>query len=129
MTPMAKETDSSGKFQELKTKLKATWMTGDYDTFSRPMERGAHEFYWSLGVTTGGKVTAGAASPSSPLAVTAKVQLYFGNPSIKEAEVRFRAAHPEATAETLEPLYYRDALRQLLPRSGRRLLGRVEGRS
>jgi len=35
-----------------------------------------------LGVTTGGRVTGGAYSPSSPLAVTAPVQLFFGNPTI-----------------------------------------------
>jgi uncharacterized protein (TIGR03437 family) len=40
-----------------------------------------------LGATKGGKVVSGAPSPSSPLAVTDKLQLYFGNPSIKEAEV------------------------------------------
>lgn len=32
------------------------------------------------------------------------------NPAIKAAELSFRAAHPGATAEELEPLYYRDAI-------------------
>lgn len=40
-----------------------------------------------LGVTTGGRVTAGQPSPDSPLAVTAPVKVYFGDPSIREAEV------------------------------------------
>jgi uncharacterized protein (TIGR03437 family) len=40
-----------------------------------------------LGTTTGGRVTAGAPSPSSPLAVTGPVNLYFGNPLIKEAGI------------------------------------------
>ncbi len=40
-----------------------------------------------LGVTTGGRVTTGNPSPSSPLAVTAPVLLYFGNPLIKEAGI------------------------------------------
>ena len=40
-----------------------------------------------LGPTKGGKVTAGNPSPSAPLAVTDKVQVFFGNPGIKEAEV------------------------------------------
>jgi len=40
-----------------------------------------------LGVTTGGKVTAGSPSPSSPLAVTAAVALYFGNPLISNTAV------------------------------------------
>jgi uncharacterized protein (TIGR03437 family) len=40
-----------------------------------------------LGATTGGKVTAGQPSPSNPLAVTAAVQLFFGDPTIKQAAV------------------------------------------
>jgi uncharacterized protein (TIGR03437 family) len=40
-----------------------------------------------LGTTTGGKVTAGLPAPSSPLAVTAPVSLYFGDPSIKQTAV------------------------------------------
>ncbi|MGP8245991.1 MAG: hypothetical protein ACLQVN_15900 [Bryobacteraceae bacterium] len=40
-----------------------------------------------LGATTGGKVTAGSPSPSSPLAVTAAVALYFGNPLISNTAV------------------------------------------
>ena len=40
-----------------------------------------------LGVTTGGRVTAGVPSPSSPLAVTAPVLLYFGNPTISNSGV------------------------------------------
>jgi uncharacterized protein (TIGR03437 family) len=40
-----------------------------------------------LGTTTGGKVTAGLPSPSNPLAVTAQVNLYFGNPTINGAAV------------------------------------------
>ena len=40
-----------------------------------------------MGMTTGGRVTAGTPSPSSPLAVTAPVNLYFGNPLIKEAGI------------------------------------------
>jgi len=44
-------------------------------------------FATGLGVTTGGAVTAGTPAPSSPLAVTAKVSLYFGLPTIREAPV------------------------------------------
>lgn len=40
-----------------------------------------------LGVTTGGKVAAGSPAPASPLAVTAPVNVYFGNPLIKEAGI------------------------------------------
>jgi uncharacterized protein (TIGR03437 family) len=41
----------------------------------------------SLGPTTGGPVSSGNASPSSPLAVTDKVQVFFGDPTIKEAGI------------------------------------------
>jgi uncharacterized protein (TIGR03437 family) len=40
-----------------------------------------------LGTTTGGRVTAGLPSPSSPLAVTAPVNLYFGDPTWKQAAI------------------------------------------
>ena len=40
-----------------------------------------------LGVTTGGKVTTGMPAPSSPLAVTQPVSLYFGDPTIKQTAV------------------------------------------
>lgn len=35
------------------------------------------------------------------------------NPAIKQADIAFRAAHPGLSAEELEPLYYRDALRYI----------------
>jgi uncharacterized protein (TIGR03437 family) len=40
-----------------------------------------------LGTTTGGRVTAGAPAPASPLAVTGIVQVYFGNPLLKQAQL------------------------------------------
>ncbi len=40
-----------------------------------------------LGPTTGGRVTSGNPSPSSPLAVTAPVNLYFGDPTISNSGV------------------------------------------
>jgi len=40
-----------------------------------------------LGTTTGGKVTTGQPSPSDPLAVTAKAQVFFGDPAMKQSEV------------------------------------------
>lgn len=40
-----------------------------------------------LGATKGGRVTAGEPAPENPLAVTDKVQVYFGDPRYKEAEV------------------------------------------
>jgi len=40
------------------------------------------------------------------------------NPELKRAEIAFREAHPGLSAEALEPLYYQDALEQILARPG-----------
>ncbi len=53
MNAIAKETQTSKEFDELKTRLKTTWMTGDYDLFSRYMEKDAEQFFQRLGVTPG----------------------------------------------------------------------------
>jgi uncharacterized protein (TIGR03437 family) len=44
-------------------------------------------FATGLGATTGGKVTAGVPSPSSPLAATASVAVYFGDTTISNSGV------------------------------------------
>jgi len=44
------------------------------------------------------------------------------NPDLKRAELDFRRAHPGLSAEQLEPLYYRDALRSIAANPGRWLL-------
>lgn len=41
---------------ELQARLKATWMTGDYDRFSRYMEPGAREFFERLNLPAGSKL-------------------------------------------------------------------------
>lgn len=62
---------------------------GRYVTRDQPATRDQRLTLYAvgLGVTTGGKVTAGALSPSSPLAVTAPVQVFFGDPNFKQAEI------------------------------------------
>ena len=42
--------------ENLKTRLKRTWMAGDYDRFSRYMESGAREFYERLNVAPGSQL-------------------------------------------------------------------------
>ena len=49
----ATETKTNPDFDELKTRLKTTWMTGNYDLFSRFMEKDAEQFFRRLGVTPG----------------------------------------------------------------------------
>lgn len=43
-------------FEALKGRLKATWMSGDYGTFSRYLEPGAREFFERLEIAPGMKV-------------------------------------------------------------------------
>jgi len=56
MNATAKETPVTGELLELKARLKATWMTGDYDYFSRFMEKDAEVFYRRLGIQPGTKL-------------------------------------------------------------------------
>jgi ubiquinone/menaquinone biosynthesis C-methylase UbiE len=53
MNATATETQTSKEFDQLKNRLKATWMTGDYDLFSRFMEKDAEQFFRRLGVMPG----------------------------------------------------------------------------
>ena len=46
-------TDTSREFEQLKTRLKAMWMAGNYDVFSRFMEKDAEQFFRRLGVSPG----------------------------------------------------------------------------
>jgi SAM-dependent methyltransferase len=52
MTPGAR----SPEVESLKTRLKAIWMAGDYDRFSRYMESNAREFYERLNVAPGSQL-------------------------------------------------------------------------
>jgi len=56
MTAATPIPQAAAEFEQLKSRLKTTWMTGDYDTFSRHMEKGAEEFYARLGVTPGARL-------------------------------------------------------------------------
>jgi ubiquinone/menaquinone biosynthesis C-methylase UbiE len=53
MNATATSTSTTKDFDQLKVRLKATWMTGDYDVFSRYMEKGAEQFFQRLGITPG----------------------------------------------------------------------------
>ena len=53
---IAKEVLTNTEFDQLKARLKTTWMTGDYDIFSRPMEKGAEQFYQRLDVKPGARL-------------------------------------------------------------------------
>jgi uncharacterized protein (TIGR03437 family) len=63
--------------------------SGQYVNTSNPATRDEPLTMYAtgLGVTTGGAVTAGNVSPSSPLAVSAPVLVYFGDPGYSQAGV------------------------------------------
>ena len=46
----------ASEFDQIKNRLKTTWMAGDYDLFSRFMERDAEVFYRRLGVAPGSRL-------------------------------------------------------------------------
>jgi 2-polyprenyl-3-methyl-5-hydroxy-6-metoxy-1,4-benzoquinol methylase len=53
MNAAANDAQTIQDFKQLKNRLKTTWMTGDYDLFSRFMRKGAEGFFRRLGVTAG----------------------------------------------------------------------------
>src|SRR5689334_5147461 len=53
MSAIAKEILTTADLDQLKSRLKSTWMTGDYDAFARYMEKDAEVFYQRLGITPG----------------------------------------------------------------------------
>jgi ubiquinone/menaquinone biosynthesis C-methylase UbiE len=56
MSSTSNAPQTSADFDQLKTKLKTTWMTGDYDVFSRFMQKDAEEFYKRLEIAPGTKL-------------------------------------------------------------------------
>jgi ubiquinone/menaquinone biosynthesis C-methylase UbiE len=52
-SPTVNEIAHLNDIDQLKTRLKATWMTGDYDVFARYMEPDAQLFYKHIGVQPG----------------------------------------------------------------------------
>jgi 2-polyprenyl-3-methyl-5-hydroxy-6-metoxy-1,4-benzoquinol methylase len=53
MSAVANEMQANTEMEQLKACLKTTWTTGDYDRFSRFMEKDAEEFYRRLGIAPG----------------------------------------------------------------------------
>jgi SAM-dependent methyltransferase len=53
MNAIAQGILTTADLDQLKTRLKTTWMTGDYDVFARYMEKDAEVFYQRLGITPG----------------------------------------------------------------------------
>src|SRR5262245_5259401 len=56
MNAITEATQTMNEFADLKARLKKTWMTGDYDLFSRYMEKDAEQFFLRLGIKPGTRV-------------------------------------------------------------------------
>lgn len=56
MNATEEETPTFDELDALKTRLKATWMSGDYDLFSRYMEKPSEEFFQRLGIKPGARL-------------------------------------------------------------------------
>ncbi len=56
MNAIATAASTTQELNELKIRLKATWMAGDYDLFSRFMEKDAEQFFRRLAVTPGARL-------------------------------------------------------------------------
>ncbi|HUS06228.1 MAG TPA: hypothetical protein VMZ52_08030 [Bryobacteraceae bacterium] len=79
-----------GIFTNLETREAAVFRSdGSRVTKESPGKRDEHLTLYAsgLGPTKGGAVVTGKASPAEPLAVTDPVELFFGDPRMKEAEV------------------------------------------
>ena len=55
MNAIAKTSQMTQDFDELKIRLKTTWMSGEYDVFSRFLEKDADRFYRRLNVKPGAR--------------------------------------------------------------------------
>ncbi len=114
MNAIAKETQTK-EFDQLKTRLKTTWMTGDYDVFSRYMEKDAEQFFRRLGVKPGTRLLdvgcgAGQLALIAARAGTQVTGCDIASNWIEKARVRAAAEGLNATFEEgdAEALPYKD---------------------
>src|SRR5215471_4295609 len=116
MNAIVKETQVTPEFDQLKARLKTTWMTGDYDRFSRFMEKDAEPFFRRLGVKPGTRLldVGCGAGQLALIAARAGAQVVGCDIAanwLEKARVRAAAARLEVTFEEgdAESLPYADA--------------------
>ena len=73
MNAIAKATQTNKESDQLKIRLKTTWMTADYDLFSRFLEKDAERFFRRLGVTPGTRRSISVAAPGKLALIAARV--------------------------------------------------------
>ncbi|HEY2168707.1 MAG TPA: class I SAM-dependent methyltransferase, partial [Candidatus Angelobacter sp.] len=97
---VAKEILTAADFDQLKTRLKTTWMTGDYDLFSRYLEKDAVVFYQRLGITPGTRLLDVACGSGQVALIAARASAKVTGCDI--ATNWLEQARTRATAEGLE---------------------------
>src|SRR3954452_17934952 len=109
------EIQPTDELAQLKDRLKATWMTGDYDVFSRYMEAGAKKFFERLNIKLGTRLLdvgcgAGQLSLIAARAGASVTGCDISTNWLEKARARARAEGLEVTfAEgDAESLPYRD---------------------
>jgi len=112
---VAKEILTNADFDQLKTRLKSTWMTGDYDLFSRYMEKDAEVFYQRLGITPGTRLLDVGCGAGQVALIAARAGAKVTGCDIatnwlEQARIRAAAAGLEITFEEgdAEALPYKD---------------------
>jgi SAM-dependent methyltransferase len=88
------------QIESLKSRLQKTWMTGDYDRFSRYMEDGARQYYEHLEIPPGAKVL-DVACGSGQLTLMASRE-GFDSTGVDIAENLIERARERAAAESLK---------------------------
>ena len=116
MNAIAKAIPTTTELDELKIRLKATWMTGDYDVFSRYLEKDAELFFRRLGITPGTRLLdvgcgAGQLALIAARAGARVTGCDISTPWIEKARARAAAEGLEITFEEgdAESLPYEDA--------------------
>ena len=98
--------------ESLKSRLRTTWMAGDYDRFSRFMESGAHSFYERLDVPPGAHLLDVACGSGQLALIAAREGVRVTGVDI--AENLIERAQARSTAEHL-PARFRVADAESLP--------------
>ena len=116
MNATAQKNQTSKEFDDLKARLKSTWMTGDYDLFSRFMEKDAEQFFRRLGIKPGSRLLDVGCGAGQLALIAARAGLEaFGcdiaTNWIEKARARAAAEGLKATFEEgdAESLPYEDA--------------------
>ena len=116
MNATAQKNQTSKEFDDLKARLKSTWMTGDYDLFSRFMEKDAEQFFRRLGIKPGSRLldVGCGAGQLALIAARAGVEAFgcdIATNWIEKARARAAAEGLKATFEEgdAESLPYEDA--------------------